>query len=88
VFNRRMEFGMLARHGVRFRGPSLTRRTRKALSIAGISLLDRDVLEGWGGQIVEYVVSVQARDGDDAVARVRNVVSRDGFYEGFAPDPP
>jgi hypothetical protein len=81
-----MEYGMLTRHGVRFRGPAFTRRTRRALSTAGISMIDRNVPAGWGGQIVEYLVAVDARDTDDAVARVREVVSEDGFY-GFVPDP-
>ena len=88
MFNAGMDVGMLTRHGVRFRGPILTRRTRRALTVAGISLLERHSLAEWGGQTAEYVVAVQARDGVDAVARVREVVSTDGSYEEFAPDPP
>jgi len=78
---------MLTRHGVRFRGPAFTHRTRSALSAAGISMIDRNVPAGWGGQIVEYLVAVHARDTDDAVLRVRKVVAEHGFYDGFAPDP-
>ena len=76
------------RHGVRFRGPSLTRRTRDGLSTAGILLLERRPVPDWNGQMVEYVVILGARDEEDAIARVRNVVSRDGTYSEFAPDPP
>ena len=83
-----MNPGTLMRHGVRFRGPSLTHRTRDALSTAGILLLDRSPLPDWNGQVIEYVVILGARDEQDAIARVRGVVSRDGSYSEFAPDPP
>lgn len=79
---------MLTRQGVRFRGPALTRRTRDSLTNAGILLVDRTPLSGWKGQAVEYVVVLPARDGNHAIARVRDVVSRDGSYSEFAPDPP
>jgi len=79
---------MLTRHGVRFRGPVLTRRTREAFSSAGITLLERIPVPSWNGQVIEYLVVLPARDGKDAIARVRAVVSRDGSYGEFAPDPP
>jgi hypothetical protein len=79
---------MLTRQGVRFRGPALTRRARDAFSVAGISLVDRTAVPEWNGQLVDYVVVLSARDGDDAIARVRDLVSRDGTYSEFAPDPP
>ena len=50
------------RHGVRFRGPSLTHRTRDALSTAGILLLERSPIPEWNGQVIEYVVILGARD--------------------------
>jgi hypothetical protein len=83
-----MDTGMLMRHGVRFPGPSFTPRTRDALSTAGISLLERSPLPDWDGQVIEYVVILGATDEEDAIARVRDVVSRDGTYSKFAPDPP
>ena len=79
---------ILIRQGVRFRGPALTRRTRDVLSRSGISLLDRRPLPAWNGQVIEYVVILAARDAEDAIARVRAVVSVDGPYTAFAPDPP
>ena len=83
-----MNTGTLMRQGVRFRGPSLTHRTRDALSRAGIRMIDRSPLPHWNGQVIEYVVILGARDEEDAIARVRDVVSRDGPYSDFAPDPP
>ena len=88
VLNQGMNPDRLMRHGVRFRGPSLTHRTRDALSTAGISILGRSPLPEWNDQVIEYVVILGARDAEDAIARVRDVVSRDGSYDGFAPDPP
>jgi hypothetical protein len=88
VFELEMNTGTIMRHGVRFRGPLLTHRTRDALSTAGISLLERSPLPGWNGQVIEYVVMLGARDEEDAIARVREVVSRDGSYGEFASDPP
>jgi hypothetical protein len=78
---------MLTRHGVRFRGPALTRRTRDGLTRAGISLLDRRPLPEWNGQVVEYVVILDARSPDAAISRVQEIVSPDGPYTEFAPDP-
>jgi hypothetical protein len=83
-----MNTSLLMRHGIRFRGPALTHRTRDALTTAGISLLERSPLPDWNGQVVEYVVILAARDEEDAISRVRDVVSRDGSYDEFAPDPP
>ncbi len=56
---------------VSFRGPPLTRPTRDALSAAGITMIEHHSAPGWGGQLREYLVSVDARDARDAVARVR-----------------
>ncbi len=75
-------------HGVRFRGPRLSRRARAAFGVAGISLLERREDPGWGRQVVEYVVAVDARNPEEAIAKVSGIVSKDGWYEGFAPDPP
>jgi hypothetical protein len=83
-----VEARLLTRQGVRFRGPILTRRTREALSKAGVSLLERVPLPEWNGQVIEYVVVLSARDGDDAIARVRDLVSKEGVYTEFAQDPP
>jgi hypothetical protein len=79
---------MLTRHCVRFRGPLLTRRTRDTFSTAGIALLERNPVADWNGQVIEYLVALPAKDGKDAIARVRRVVSLDGFYSEFSPDPP
>jgi hypothetical protein len=69
---------------VSFLGPPLTRRTRGALSAAQITMIDRRRATGWNGQIQEYLVSVDARDGEDAVARVLAVLSRHGSFSAFA----
>lgn len=78
---------MLTRHGVRFRGPSFTRRTREALSNAGISPVEPNPVPDLTGHVIEYLVVLPARDGEDAIARVREVVSGEGSYSEFAPDP-
>jgi hypothetical protein len=87
VLKEGMAATVLTRHGVRFRGPALTRRGREALSADGISLLERHQLAEWGGQAVEYLVIVDALDTTDAVARVTQTVSMHGSYGQFAPDP-
>jgi hypothetical protein len=82
-----MSLGMLTRHGVRFRGPALTGRAMDALSIAGISLLERCPIQIGGQPAVEYVVAVHARGPGDAIARTRQALLGEGLYHGFAPDP-
>jgi hypothetical protein len=82
-----MNLGMLTRHGVRFRGPGLTGKAMDALSIAGITLLDRRPIQVGGQPVVEYVVAVHARGPDDAIARTRHALVGQGLYHGFAPDP-
>ncbi len=72
---------------VRFEGPALTRRARGALSAAGISVMERHASATWGEQRLDYLVAVDARDGDDAVVRVRAAISPDGAYSGFTADP-
>jgi hypothetical protein len=80
-----LDIGILSKYHVRFVGPALTRRSRGALSAAAITLVERRPAASWGKQIQEYVVLLEARDPDDAVARVRKVIEGDGFYKGFAP---
>ena len=80
-----MDTGLPSKYHVRFVGPALTRRSRGALSAAAITLVERRPAETWGNQIQEYVVLVDARDRDDAVARVRKVIEGDGFYKDFEP---
>ncbi len=58
-----------------------------ALSIAGISLLERRSEEREGPAAVEYIVAVHARAPDDAIARVRQALVGEGLYHGFTPDP-
>jgi hypothetical protein len=79
---------MLSPHSVRFRGPALSRMGRGALSAASISVIGRQPAADWGGQLQHYVVSVQARDSEDAVVRVRGAVGLHGAYSGFAPEAP
>jgi hypothetical protein len=78
---------MLMRHGVRFRGPALTRRTRDQLSTARIELIERNLVDDSDTPTVEYLVILGARDEQDAIARVRKLVPQDGSYDGFVPDP-
>jgi hypothetical protein len=87
VFNEAMSPPTLTRHGVRFQGPALTRRTRDALTRAGVSLLERSAVPEWNGQVVEYLVVLPAATPESAIGRVREIVSRDGNYGEFAPDP-
>lgn len=82
-----MNVGMLMRHCVRFRGPGLTGKAMNALSLAGISLLERRPTECDGQPAVEYVVAVHARGPGDAIARIRQALVGEGLYHGFAPDP-
>ena len=80
-----LDTGLLSKYHVRFVGPALIRRSRGALSAAAITLVERRPAESWGNQVQEYVVVLDARDPDDAVARVRSVIEGDGFYKGFEP---
>jgi hypothetical protein len=68
-----------------FRGPPLTRRLREALAAARITVLERHQASGWGGQIQEYLVSLDARDPEEAVARIRAVLDGGGSFAAFAP---
>jgi hypothetical protein len=82
-----MDIGILTPHRIRFRGPALIRRSRGALLAAGISVMERRPAADWGGQLQEYLVTVDARDSDDAIARVRAVVARHGPYHAFSANP-
>jgi hypothetical protein len=46
-------------------------------------MIDRRRAPGWDGQLQEYLVSVKARDGDDAVARVLAVLEPHGSFSAF-----
>ena len=69
---------------VSFQGPPLTRRMRGSLSAAQITMIDRRRAPGWDGQLQEYLVSVEARDGEDAVGRVLAVLEPQGSFSAFA----
>jgi hypothetical protein len=84
----RLSQAMLSSHRVSFLGPPLTRRGRGALSAAQITMSDRRRAAGWDGQLQEYLVSVQARDEEEAVARVRAVLGAHGSFAAFAPAEP
>jgi hypothetical protein len=71
---------ILSMESVRFEGPTLTRRARGALSAAGISVTERHASTTWGEQRQDYLVTVDARDHDDAVVRVRAAISPHGAY--------
>jgi hypothetical protein len=75
---------ILSSRRVSFLGPPLTRRMRGALSAAQITMIDRRLAAAWNGQIQEYLVSLDARDGEDAVARVLAVLSKHGSFSAFA----
>jgi hypothetical protein len=79
-----MEFGLLSAQRVTFQGPPLTRRIRGALSAAAITMIEHRAKAGSHGQLQDYLVSVDARDSVDAVARVRAVVEKFGPYSAFA----
>ncbi len=52
--------------------------------MAQITMIDRRRALGWDGQLQEYLVSVEARDGEDAVARVLAVLEPHGSFSAFA----
>jgi hypothetical protein len=62
----------------------MTRGIRGALSAAGATLIehDRRGAEGGAGQH-RYLVALEARDGEDALTRVREVVRGRGAFSGF-----
>ena len=79
-----MKVGTLTRHTVRFSGPGFTGKAMDALSIAGISLLERratlllpDVLARVDQAVLGAVTAVHA--GEALVG--------EGLYHGFTPDP-
>src|SRR4051812_12571958 len=74
---------ILASRRVSFQGPPLTRLIRGSLSAAQITMIDRRRALGWDGQLQEYLVSVEARDGGDAVARVLAVLEPHGSFSAF-----
>jgi hypothetical protein len=51
-------YGVLTSRWVSFLGPPLTRRARGSLSVANITMIDRRQSAGWGGQLLDYIVSV------------------------------
>jgi hypothetical protein len=70
---------------VTFRGPPLTRRLRGSLAAASITVVDRHQTTGWGGQIQEYLVSLDAHGPEDAVSRIRALLEGDGGFAAFSP---
>ena len=68
---------------VAFLGPPLSRQIRESLSAAQITMIDRRRAVGWDGQIQAYIVSVDARDDEDAVRRVRVVLGGKGSFAAF-----
>jgi len=75
----------LSSRWVSFLGPPLTRRARGSLSVADITMIDRRRSAGWNGQVLDYLVSVDARDDEDAAARVRTALEAHGSFSAFAP---
>lgn len=75
---------ILSSRRVSFLGPPLTRLIRGSLSVAEITMIDRRRAPGWNGQLQQYLVSVRAWDGEDAVARVLAVLGRHGSFSAFA----
>jgi hypothetical protein len=69
---------------VSLQGPPLTRRIRGSLSVAQITTIARRWVPEWHGQIQEYLVSVEATDDEDAVARVLAVLERHGSFSASA----
>jgi len=47
-------------------------------------MIDRRPVPSWNGQIQEYLVSVEAHDGEDAVGRVRAALDGHGSFSAFA----
>lgn len=78
-------YGALSSRWVSFLGPPLTRQARGSLSVANITMIDRRRSEGWDGQVLDYVVSVNAHDDEDAAARVRTALQAHGSFSAFAP---
>jgi hypothetical protein len=77
--------GVLSSWWVSFLGPPLTRRARGSLSVANITMIDRRRSAGWDGQVLDYLVSVNARDDEEAAARVRGALEAHGSFSAFAP---
>jgi hypothetical protein len=77
-------YDVLSSRWVSFLGPSLTRRARGSLSVANITIIDRRRSAGWDGQLLDYLVSVNARDDEDAAARVRAALDGHGSFSAFA----
>ena len=77
-------YGVLCSRWVGFLGPPLTRRARGSLSVANITMIDRRRSAGWDGQVLDYIVSVNARDDQDAAARVRTALEAHGSFSAFA----
>jgi hypothetical protein len=76
---------ILSAHRVSFLGPPLTRQARGSLSAAQITMIDRRRTAGWDGQLQEYLVSVEARDGGNAVTRVLGALEAHGSFSEFVP---
>jgi hypothetical protein len=77
--------GLLSRCSVRFQGPPMTRRARGSLSAANATVVERST--GWDGQPFEYLISIDARDDDDAVVRVRTALEAHGCFSALAQVP-
>lgn len=79
--------GILSRCRVSFQGPPMTRRARGSLSAANGTVVDRRRSTGWDGKLFEYLVSIDARDDDDAVVRVRTALEAHGSFSSLAQAP-
>jgi hypothetical protein len=78
---------ILSRCMVSFQGPPMTRRARGSLSARNITVVERRRSRGWDGQLLEYLVSIDARDNGDAVARVRAALEAHGSFSRLAQEP-
>ena len=77
-------YDALSSRWVSFLGPPLTRRARGSLSVANITMIDRRRSAGWDGQVLGYLVSVNARNDEDATTRVRAALEAHGSFSAFA----
>jgi hypothetical protein len=57
---------------------------RGAMSAAAIRLVESRPDPGWAGQRKTYVVSIKARDDENAIARVQAAVRAHGSYSDFS----
>ena len=75
---------VLRAHLVAFRGPPFSRHARAAVAAAEIRLVHRVAIRAWCGQLQDYLVELYARSPEDAIARVKETLTKHGPYDEFA----